>query len=207
MPATRARGAAAERQFLELPADVLGLVLYQLPLAHDIALAGRTCRALCDAGEALAFKARPFSSDVVTLAGHTSHVWNVATAADDHIITGAFDNTVKIWRDGACVRTIQAHAEAVRGVAVVLGGTRFVSGSIDHTVKLWTFDGDLERTLRLGGPVFCVMALPDGEHFVVGLAEETAARPPVPRRRDARPSLQGPRRLSSEVGSRRFRWR
>ena len=49
MPTTRAaRRAAAERRLLELPADVLGLVLYQLPLAHDIALAGLTCRALCD---------------------------------------------------------------------------------------------------------------------------------------------------------------
>ena len=38
MPTTRAaRRAAAERRLLELPADVLGLVLYQLPLAHDIA--------------------------------------------------------------------------------------------------------------------------------------------------------------------------
>ena len=52
---------------------------------------------------------------------------------------------------------------------MVLGGTRFVSGSIDHTVKLWTFDGDLERTVEIDGPVFCVMALHDGEHFVVGV--------------------------------------
>ena len=149
---------------------MLSLVLYQLPLAHDIALAGLTCRALCDAAK-LAFKARPFSGEVVTLAGHTSHVWKVATAADDHIITGAFDSTVKVWRDGVCVRTIQAHTEAVRGVIVVLGGTRFVSGSIDHTVKLWTLEGGLERTFEMGGPVYCVAALPDGEHFVVGVGD------------------------------------
>ena len=38
MPTTRAarRGGGGAR-LLELPADVLGLVLYQLPLAHDIA--------------------------------------------------------------------------------------------------------------------------------------------------------------------------
>ena len=67
MPTTRAaRRAAAERVLLELPADVLSLVLYQLPLAHDIALTGRTCRTLCEAAK-LALKLRPFSGEVVTL--------------------------------------------------------------------------------------------------------------------------------------------
>ena len=48
---------------------MLGLVLYQLPLAHDIAAVAPTCHALCDAAK-LANKARPFSGEVVTLAGH-----------------------------------------------------------------------------------------------------------------------------------------
>ena len=67
MPTTRATRAAAaraaERRLLELPADVLGLVLYQLTLAHDIALTGLTCHALCDAAK-LALKLRPFSRAV-----------------------------------------------------------------------------------------------------------------------------------------------
>ena len=76
MPTTRAarRAAAAraaERQLILLPADVLGLVLYQLPLAHDIAAVAPTCHALCDAAK-LAMKARPFSGEVVTLAGHAA---------------------------------------------------------------------------------------------------------------------------------------
>ena len=70
MPTTRAAAAAraaALQELIELPADVLGLVLYQLPLAHDIALTGLTCRALCNAAK-LAFKARPFSSEVERVA-------------------------------------------------------------------------------------------------------------------------------------------
>ena len=66
--ARRAARAAALQELIELPADVLGLVLYQLPLAHDIALSGLTCRGLCEAAK-LALKARPFSGEVVTLAG------------------------------------------------------------------------------------------------------------------------------------------
>ena len=104
MPTTRSRRAAAraaERRLLELPADLLGLILYQLPLAHDIARTGRTCRTLCDAAK-LALKLRPFSGEVVTLAGHTNWVWCMAAAPDGRIITGADDNTAKVWRDGVC---------------------------------------------------------------------------------------------------------
>ena len=67
MPTTRAaRRAAAERQFLELPTDVLGLVLYQLPLAHDIAATALTCRTF-HASAKLVQKLRPFTGKVVTL--------------------------------------------------------------------------------------------------------------------------------------------
>ena len=61
--ARRAAARAAERQLIELPTDVLGLVLYQLPLAHDIAAVAPTCHVLCDAVK-LARKARPFSGEV-----------------------------------------------------------------------------------------------------------------------------------------------
>ena len=58
---------------------------------------------------ALAMKLRRFSGEVVTLAEHTDGVLCVAAAPDGRIITGSFDYTVKVWRDGACERTIQAH--------------------------------------------------------------------------------------------------
>ena len=62
MPTTRSRRAAAralERRLIELPADVLGLVLYQLPLAHDIAVVAPTCHALCDAAKIAASTLAP----------------------------------------------------------------------------------------------------------------------------------------------------
>ena len=49
--ARRGRGGAAARCLIEvLPADALGLVLYQLPLAHDIAEMAPTCHLLCGEG-------------------------------------------------------------------------------------------------------------------------------------------------------------
>ncbi len=73
MPTTRAARAAARRAARclteVLPADALSLVLYQLPLAHDIAAVAPTCHALSDAAK-LAAKARPFSAKVLRLAEH-----------------------------------------------------------------------------------------------------------------------------------------
>ena len=68
---------------------------------------------------------------------------------DGRIITVSSDSTVKVWRDGACERTIQAHTGIVYAVAVLPGGARFVSVSEDGTAKLWTLDGALERTFEV----------------------------------------------------------
>ena len=106
----------------------------------------------------------------MTLAGHTNRVQSVAVAPDGRIITGSYDNTVKVWRDGVRERTIQVHTSKVNAVRAVGGARLFVSGSFDPTAKLWTLDGALERTFFVASritTVNCVAALPDG--FVVGL--------------------------------------
>ena len=157
MPTTRAARAAAARAARclteALPVDALGLVLYQLPLAHDIAAVAPTCHVLDDAAK-LALKLRPFSGEVVTLAGHNDLVHGVAATPDGRIITGSYDRTVNIWRDGACERHISAHAQDIECVAMLPGGTRFISGSDDYTAKLWTLDGALKRTFALGSYVW-----------------------------------------------------
>ena len=106
---------------------------------------------------------------VVTLGRHTGPVLDVASAANGHVLTCSDDNTVMVFLGDQHVRTIQAHAGGVEAVAVLPGGARFVSGSQDGTAKLWTLDGSLERTFEVGSYMTCVAALPDGEHFVVGL--------------------------------------
>jgi WD40 repeat protein len=172
----RATARATTLHLIELPTDVLSLVLYHVPLAHDIALAGLTCRGLHNAVK-LTFKARPFSGEVVTLAGHEDAVACVAVAPDGRIITGSDDTSVKLWRGGECVRTIEVHTDMVSAVAVLPGGARFFSGALDETAKLWTIDGELDRSFELGSIahepgmciVHCLAVLPDGVHFVVGL--------------------------------------
>jgi len=159
-----------ERRLLDLPADVLQHIVVRIASAHHIARVAPTCKVVSVAARN-ALKAMQFSSEVVALAGHADWVLSVAVAPDGRLITGSDDRTVKMWCDGACERTIQAHADCVSAVAVLPGGARFVSVSHDHTAKLWTPDGDLERTFRPGDRVNCVAALPDGVHFVVGLGD------------------------------------
>ena len=113
-------------------------------------------------------KARPFSGEVVKLSTFGA-MYCLAATPDGRVITGS-SGEVKVWRDGACERTITAHTRAIWAVAVLPGSARFVSGSSDTTAKLWTLDGALERTFEVGSCVLCVAALPDGAHFVVGLS-------------------------------------
>ena len=113
---------------------------------------------------------RPFSREVVTLAPSSRCT---ATLPDGRIITGSsIYGEVKLWRDGACERTIPVNANTVSAV-VMLGGARFVSLSTgnDDTATLWTLDGNLERTINMGGKATgkAIQAMPDGLHFVVGL--------------------------------------
>ena len=141
-----ARERNSQDSFLcRLPLDAQASILFQLTLAHDIALAGLTCWSLCDAAK-LALKARPFSGEVVKLAGHTNTVSCVAAAFDGRVITGSWDKTVKVWREGACEHSIQAHTLVISQIGVaVLPGVARVSVSDDRTAKLWTLDGALER--------------------------------------------------------------
>ena len=69
MPTTR-----AARELPELPADVWQHIVVRLTLAHHIARTAPTCHVVSVAVRN-AIKARRFSSEVVTLAGHTKEVY------------------------------------------------------------------------------------------------------------------------------------
>ena len=158
--------------------DELSHVLYRLTLAHDIAFLAPVCRAFRDAVRN-ALKARPFTGSVVTLAGHTGRISGVATTPDGCVITGSWDGTVKVWRDGVCVRTIEArksesHDARCESVAV-LPGDRCLSISFYGLAKFWALDGTHEHTYDLRSVVYLPAVLPDGEHYAVGLGGNQGA--------------------------------
>ena len=186
MPTTRRGARGGGRLLLELPADALGLVLYQ-PLAHDIAAVAPTCHAL-GAPAKLAMRrgpsrrgrdARWARPPVASRARLLTWRWRPTAASSparpDH--QGVARRRVE--------RTIQAHTVDLIPVALP-GGSRFVSGSVDRTAKLWTLDGASSAISRLRScspsrrcPTACT------------LWSAAAASPAVPRRRHARTPSRG----------------
>ncbi len=53
-----------------------------------------------------------------TLAGHAQSVITVKCHPTQHgvIVTGSADRTIRIWRNGVSVLTLQGHTDAVRGL-------------------------------------------------------------------------------------------
>ncbi len=95
----------APKLLTDLPADVVQHIVVRFTLAHHIARIAPSHVISVAARNAI--KVRKFSSEVVTLAGHTDLVLCVAAAGAGLVITGSRDETVKVWRDGVCERTIQ----------------------------------------------------------------------------------------------------
>ena len=79
------------------------------------------------------------------MTGHTDGVSSVAISADGkRIISGSFDDTLKIWdaTTGQEVFTLEGHAGGVWCVAVSADGKQIVSGGGDATVKVWNANQD-----------------------------------------------------------------
>ena len=71
---------------------------------------------------------------VAVLEGHTSGVISVAKLNETTIISGSYDNTVRVWDLGSnsCVAVLEGHTSFVNSVAT-LNETTIISGSLDYT--------------------------------------------------------------------------
>ena len=113
-----------------LPEDVLQHIVNFIPLAHHIARKATTCKAISVAVRN-AIKARKFSTEVVTLAGHTDAVRSVAVAPKDE---GCFSQVVArnrrsalstqrddlLARDQALHSTVRELTEQVQSLQIQL---------------------------------------------------------------------------------------
>ena len=167
--APSAEAGAAARQLIELPLDALGLVLYQLSLAHDIAAVAPTCHQFCDAAK-LAQKLRPFSGEVVTLPVSDA-VHYVVTAAEGQIVTGTI-NQATTWMNGLNGLTFHTHAHHLSALEMLPDGVHFITGSVtapgEGAVKLWAMDGSLKRSFDTGAVPDRIAVCADGTLLVMG---------------------------------------
>ncbi|KAG0297012.1 hypothetical protein BGZ96_007896 [Linnemannia gamsii] len=68
---------------------------------------------------------------------------------DSFLITGSYDNSVKVWNieTGECLRTLTGHALCVR--ALHFDEAKLITGSMDRTLKIWNYHtGQCIRTLQ-----------------------------------------------------------
>lgn len=80
--------------------------------------------------------------------GHTDGVMCLQFD-DSFLITGSYDNTVKVWNieTGECLRTLTGHALCIR--ALHFDDAKLITGSMDRTLKIWNYHtGQCIRTLQ-----------------------------------------------------------
>ncbi|MBN8628250.1 MAG: protein kinase [Planctomycetes bacterium] len=93
--------------------------------------------------EALANDREPKKPVFEALSGHTSSVRSIAFSADGaRLVSGAHDNTVRLWDVASrqSVKTLRGHAGWVRAALFTAGDKQVVSASHDRRVMLWDLD-------------------------------------------------------------------
>lgn len=105
------------------------------------------------------------------LLGHRSWVNGVSVDSVDPktqlLASASADNTIKLWRDGNLVRTLEGHRNRVNGVSFSPDGQQLASASDDKTIKLWNVNGIIQKTLtRHTGYVTSVSFSRDGQWLV-----------------------------------------
>ncbi len=105
-----------------------------------------------------------------TLKGHTDAVWTVAFSPNGkHLLTGAFDNTARLWDvESRELFVFRDQEGGIISAAFSQDGKLAATSSLDRTVKLWAPETG-EEFLTLRGhrtPVASVRFTPDGKRFI-----------------------------------------
>lgn len=73
--------------------------------------------------------------------GHTSFVYSVIVLSSGEFVSSGEDRTVRIWKDGQCIQTLQQPCISVWSVAGLPNGDIAVGGS-DSVVRVFTRDSE-----------------------------------------------------------------
>src|SRR3984885_5932557 len=114
-----------------------------------------------------------------TLTGHSDSVLSVAFSPNGtRIISGSYDNTVRIWdvMSGAPIgEPLKGHSGPVSSVTYSPDGTRIFSGSYDNTVQIWDpmSGAPIEPLKGHSRSVLSVAYSPDGTRIISGSEDNT----------------------------------
>lgn len=109
-----------------------------------------------------------------TLQGHSHSVRAIAAHADT-LVSGSYDNTVRVWKisTGETVHVLQGHAQKVYSVVLDTERNRCISGSMDSFVKIWDLEtGSCTHTLEGHSLLVGLLDLRD-ERLVSAAADST----------------------------------
>ena len=127
----------------------------------------------------------PGSALIRTLSGHNKSVSAIAITPDGkRVISGSYDNTIKIWEieTGKELFTLPSeryanagHSESVSAIAITPDGKRVISGSADETIKIWEIEtGNELFTLKGHSSSVIVIAItPDGKRVISSSSDNT----------------------------------
>ena len=123
------------------------------------------------------------------LEGHSDAVCSMAQLLDGRLVTGSWDNTIKVWRPpesspkpktrgkkkhrskDACQLTLEGHTNHVTCIAPLANGG-LVSGSWDRSLRVWNAAGECEAILEGHcNYVNCVISMVDG-HIISGSQDQ-----------------------------------
>ena len=109
---------------------------------------------------------------VAELRGHRNHVSFLAVnPQQDRIVTGSDDKTIRVWRLGSGVSSLDVDRPGYQTVAAYgPDGTVFLTAGYSRRIELWNAGtGDLSRRLDLGGDRSARLAAfsPDGSTIAV----------------------------------------
>ncbi len=111
--------------------------------------------------------------ELVIQTGHSSRV-NCGVFAPNGrwLVTGAADNSIRIWdaEAGLELRALHGHANWIKSLAVSRSGERLASGSNDRTIKLWDVSAGRELLTLNGhtGPIEALAFTPNDKWIVSG---------------------------------------
>ena len=72
--------------------------------------------------------------------GHEEAIWDVLCLDNGDIWSASADRTIKIWKNGNCVKTLTTATDCVRGLIKIDNGIASVAN--DTILRIWDHDGN-----------------------------------------------------------------
>ncbi len=111
--------------------------------------------------------------EIETLMGHSEPVTCAAFLPNGHLVSGSWDDTLRLWKDGNVV-TLRGHEDDITALTIDSKGMRIVSASEDKTLKIWSVAEEKIVTTLHGhhDRVACVAISTDDRQIVSGSLRE-----------------------------------